>query len=92
MEWENDKRMVEFLIKNKANIAARDKYGNIPLHDAGHYNCHIVKMLIDAGSDLEAKNRRGETPPNLKFCKCKATNCLVNPYLILGKRVSQTRC
>ena len=80
-ELENNKRMVEFLLKNKANIAARDKHGNIPLHDAGHnINCHIVKLLIDAGSDLEAKNHRGETPPNLKFCDCKEEDCLVNPY------------
>ena len=90
-ELENNKRMVEFLLKNKANIAARDKHGNIPLHDAGHYfnseentshyiNCHIVKLLIDAGSDLEAKNHRGKTPPNLKFCDCKEEDCLVNPY------------
>merc|ERR1712008_659925 len=77
-EKEDQKGILKFLIENKANIAARDEDGNIPLHFAGHANCHIVKLLIDAGSDLEAKNSSGETPPNLKKCKCEQEDCLVN--------------
>ena len=47
------------LFKIEANIAARDKYGNMTLHDPRHSNCHVVKLVIDTGSDLEAKNSHG---------------------------------
>ena len=64
---EDNKRIVEFLLENKANIAAKDNDKNIPLHDAGLSNCHIVKLLIDGGSNLDAKNDSGETPPRTLF-------------------------
>ena len=48
------------LFKNESNIAeTRDKYGNMTLHDPRHSNCHVVKLVIDTGSDLEAKNSHG---------------------------------
>ena len=51
------------LIKEGADIGARDKQGNTPLHIAGRCNKDVIAlMLIHEGADVDAKNNAGNTP------------------------------
>ena len=60
---DNELFNVNFLIKHGANVNTKTKFGRSPPHEAalyGHYE--IAKALIEAGSDVNAQNPRGETP------------------------------
>ena len=53
---------VEILIKNKANIEARDLFGATPLLIAAqHGNIEVLKFLLDLGADITAQDDEGET-------------------------------
>jgi len=55
--------MVQYLIKNKAEITARDLPGDTALHIAvrrGHGT--VANMLINAGAGVDVKNYSGNTP------------------------------
>lgn len=58
-----DEHMVKMLLELGADPNFTDKEKNIPLHHA-HFegNEGIIKLLIEFGSDLSAKNIYGETP------------------------------
>ena len=52
--------IIELLIKNKANVNAKDLCGQTPLMPACYLaNYDIVKMLIDNGADLNAQDIDG---------------------------------
>lgn len=51
--------LVEILIKNKADINAKDVSGSTALHFA---SSHSARLLIEAGADINSQNKRGETP------------------------------
>ena len=60
--------IIELLLKNNANINAKNSYGETPLMMASQHGCsHIVKLLLDwrdelgAGVDLNARDIYGET-------------------------------
>ncbi len=56
----------EMLIKNRANIDAKDYFGQTPLFIAINqqkYQC--IKLLIDNGADINAKDRHYQTPLNM---------------------------
>lgn len=47
----------------RVSVRARDRFGNTALHYAAEKRLHkLVRMLVEAGSDIEAKNNRGMTP------------------------------
>ncbi|XP_014294638.1 putative ankyrin repeat protein RF_0381 [Halyomorpha halys] len=56
--------VVEQLIKNGANINARDIFGTTPLHLAVTCNkaSEFVPKLLALGADVNARNQSGETP------------------------------
>ena len=61
---------IKRLIKVGANVNAKTKYGNTPLHLANHQyifsiSIELSKLLIDSGADVGAKNNDGGTPLNL---------------------------
>jgi cytohesin len=59
----NRKDLVEVLLDYKANINAKDQYGNTPLHWAvSQKNKHMVELLLERGANVNARNSQRRTP------------------------------
>ena len=55
--------IVEILLDTGADPRARDWYGDEPLHDvAWSDDPGVIKALVEAGADLEARNEKDVTP------------------------------
>ena len=56
--------LVELLIKNGADINAKDKRNNTPLTISARLgrdaSCDIIKMLVEAGANMDAKDEFGD--------------------------------
>jgi ankyrin repeat protein/beta-lactamase regulating signal transducer with metallopeptidase domain len=60
--------VAEFLIENKADLAAQDGRGHSLLHQAARARTDpvkLVELLIAKGADVNAKNATGDTPLHL---------------------------
>ena len=60
-------QVCELLLKEgKANVNARNRWRETPLHAAA-YNAHanVCSALIAAGADVQAQNDQGKTPLDL---------------------------
>ena len=77
---DNDIDAVEALIADGAKVNVKD-YDGTPLHTAAWCGCtEIVKMLIDAGADVNAKNSYGNTPLDLavRYGHADVVNLLID--------------
>ena len=55
--------MVELLVQHRARLAARDSFGDTPLHVAAWQgNAHVVRLLVEAKASVGQKGHRGATP------------------------------
>jgi len=55
--------MIEYLIKLGVDVNARDRHGWTPLHFAARImNVDIIKLLLDAGAEIDPVNDEGLTP------------------------------
>ena len=55
--------VVKYLVLQGADILAKDKQGETPLHSAaGWGNIEIVKFLVSQGADVLARDNNGNTP------------------------------
>jgi len=60
---------------NQADVNAKDKYGRTALMEAAYWGyVDAVKMLIEAGADIDAKSDQGMTA--LDFASKKAAEVL----------------
>lgn len=60
-----DAGCVENLLKADAKIALKNVNGSLPLHHAcycGQPNLAVVKLLVEAGSDVNERDEQGCTP------------------------------
>jgi len=67
-------KIIEYLVEKGADVNAKDKKGNTPLHYlVGREFCDlkIVKFLIKSGAKVNAKNKEGDTPLHLAVVNCK---------------------
>ena len=90
----NSRELIEYLIKNGADIHAKSDGGWTPLHSQAYYG-HLagVELLIEHGSDLEAKHAYGMTPlvNSIKWDRIEIVKILVekganvNSTNILGR-------
>jgi ankyrin repeat protein len=64
---ENKPELAELILKRKsANKEAKDIFGNTPLHLAvDAENTKFVKLLVNAGAKINAKDKEGKTPVDL---------------------------
>lgn len=77
-------------IYNGANINAQDKFGFTPLHYASLYgNLEIVKLLIELGSNIEARTNFGRLTPLL--CASKYGHTQVVQLLEKAKKKQESR-
>jgi ankyrin repeat protein len=67
----SDKRSAKTLIENGARLELREEEGRTALYIAVEYGVtDMTRMLIDAGADINAKNKDGYTPLQCaKFCE-----------------------
>lgn len=55
--------MVKLLLNHGSDVLLQDDQGYTPLHLAAAWGCSpTVQVLIDAASDIHAKNRNNKTP------------------------------
>ena len=55
--------LVDYLMKNHADINARDKHGRTPLHYAAkRAPLNVIQYLVDHGADREAADVKGRRP------------------------------
>ena len=66
LHWATQKgysTIIEILLKNGANVNARDKFKQTPLHLAIlHGHSTIVEILLQNGANVNAKDRFKQTP------------------------------
>jgi ankyrin repeat protein len=68
--WRGDKRMVELLINQGAEIDDKTKWGETPLHHAvtfGHWE--VCQLLLNHGADPFAEDRLSRTPHQIAMQK-----------------------
>jgi ankyrin repeat protein len=59
----SDVELTTLLIKNGANVNAKQQAGVTPLHEAAHNGKTVLaKLLIDSGSEVNAITEQGQTP------------------------------
>ena len=58
-----EKKIVLLLLKHKANVNAKNRHGNTPLHHAYRYEkTKFVLLLLDHKANSLAKNNNGTIP------------------------------
>lgn len=67
--WEGDAQRVKELVALGADLESLDKLGNTPLHLAiENLNVEVVRVLIEAGADVNKKTADGSWTPLAHAC------------------------
>lgn len=74
----NRRELVDLLVQEGANIQAKDKDGNTPLHAAArHSNGEMAQALMAHGADPECRNLKGKKPSEV-FAKFLPDPCTLD--------------
>ncbi|XP_078580802.1 uncharacterized protein LOC144864513 [Branchiostoma floridae x Branchiostoma japonicum] len=66
----------DILIDNGANVNARDKNWDTPLHQATyHGNNKAARLLVQGGAGLDNQNKKGKLPEDLAFEESTPVGC-----------------
>ncbi len=76
-------KIIKLLIKYNSNVNATDQFKRTPLHLTLHYR--IIKSLVEAGADVNAKTERGETP--LLKAVSRRNKRVIQYYLSRGAKI-----
>ncbi|MDR3296043.1 MAG: ankyrin repeat domain-containing protein [Clostridiales Family XIII bacterium] len=57
--------LVRWLAEQGADMNARSRYGDTPLHQQAIWHCGNIALLLELGADLEARNHTDDTPLHL---------------------------
>ena len=64
--WNSDCRLMELLLLRRCTLDIKDDSGGTPLYDATRRNANdCVRMLVNAGADLNWEKESGRTPLDL---------------------------
>ena len=67
---EGHKDVVELLLANKAEVNAKDKNGDTPLHEAAFMDhSDVAALLLANKADINAKGKDGDTPLHVAAAK-----------------------
>lgn len=79
----NGHEYLRWFLKNGANVNQKDGAGWTALHFACEYkNLDSVKLLIEAGADINSKNNMGATPLLRLLARNDARNQIILKYMI----------
>lgn len=79
--WGDDLDALKFLIRSGASLDARDDKMNTPLHVAlAEGNTRVSEVLLEAGSDVMARNASGMTPADVAEAKSSEIAPLLRSY------------
>ena len=77
---ENEARLIGILVEGGADVDARDKDNETPLHSAYRNNrLEVTKHLIVDKADVNAENNKGETPIQLRRNKWRPNQTIDHP-------------
>ena len=64
--WVGDIERIQSLVSRGADVDAKDKDGDTPLHSAVSFDYYdVVELLIEEGANVNTKNQKGKTPLSL---------------------------
>ena len=79
--YKNNVPIIDFLIKNGANINKKNKIGSTPLHLAALYDSfEAVETLLKNGADENAEDYDGDIPHSLSMSENNGTTVLLKNY------------
>jgi len=81
--------VAKFLIAKGADVNAKDKSGQMPLHSAcEHGKRNMVELLIAEGADVNAKDNGGHTPLHRMFFSGRARTDITELLIAKGANVN----